>query len=243
MIITNLKKVRYGYQVTIGDQMHLLEEDTIVKCMLSKGKEVTTKQLNDILTQVQDTRAEHVVNTVMLRSMKKAFYGTLCQGHFGLGVQYYCHFTSPIRRYPDLIIHRIIKEALNGTIYGNRIKILKQKTEEASTIASATERKAEELEREVEKLKKAEYMGYHLEEEYDGIISGITSFGFFVEIVNTIEGLVRVDSLDDDYYIYEAERYRFIGRNSRKIYTLGDSVHIKVVSVDIPNREIQFELI
>ena len=201
------------------------------------------KELNSILEKVRNTDSEHVINTVMLRSMKKAFYGTQCLGHFGLGVDFYCHFTSPIRRYPDLFIHRIIKEYLHGNIYGSRNKNKKLKAEAASEIASMTERKAEELEREVEKLKKAEYMSYRIGEEYDGIISGIASFGFFVTIANTIEGLVRVDSLEDDYYIYEPESYRFIGRNSRRIYTLGDSVKIKVDSVNILNREIQFVLI
>ena len=163
-------------------------------------------------------------------------------GHFGLGMKYYCHFTSPIRRYPDLIIHRIIKETLDGNVFGDRIKTLKQKTQEAADSSSLMERKAEELEREVDKLKKAEYMSYHIDEEYNGIISGVASFGFFVEIENTIEGLVKVDSLDDDYYIYEGEAYRFIGRNSRKIYTLGDPVSIRVDSVDMEAREIKFAL-
>ncbi|MGI6727609.1 MAG: ribonuclease R [Anaerovoracaceae bacterium] len=200
------------------------------------------KSLNDILVQVIDTEVEHVVNSVMLRSLKKAFYGTICLGHFGLGIQYYCHFTAPIRRYSDLMIHRIIKETLHGTIFGKRLDILKKKTEEASTISSATERKAEELEREVEKLKKAQYMSYHLGEEYEGIISGITSFGFFVEIENTVEGLVRLDTINDDHYIYEMNQYRFIGQRYHKVYSLGQKVRITVTSVDILNREIQFEL-
>ena len=200
------------------------------------------KALNEVLNEVRDTGKENVVNTVMLRSMKKASYSVDCLGHFGLGMNYYCHFTSPIRRYPDLIIHRIIKETLYGNVYGDRIKALKEKTLEAADNSSMMERKAEELEREVEKLKKAEYMSYHIDEEFDGIISGVASFGFFVEIENTIEGLVKVDSLDDDYYIYEGEAYRFIGRNSRKVYTLGDPVSIRVDSVDLEAREIKFVL-
>ncbi|MGI6734388.1 MAG: ribonuclease R [Anaerovoracaceae bacterium] len=200
------------------------------------------KALNEVLNEVRDTGKEHVVNSVMLRSMKKAAYSVECMGHFGLGMKYYCHFTSPIRRYPDLIIHRIIKEYLNGNVYGSRIKKLKQKTLEAADQSSMMERKAEELEREVERLKKAEYMTYHVDEEYDGIISGVASFGFFVQIEGTIEGLVKVDSLDDDYYIYEAEAYRFIGRNNRKTYTLGDPVSIRVDSVDLTAREINFVL-
>lgn len=198
------------------------------------------KALNEIIKKVEGKPEEHVVNTVMLRSMKKAFYGIECEGHFGLGVKYYSHFTSPIRRYPDLIIHRIIKEAIHGKLDAKRIKSLKKKTEKAADISSGTERQAQELEREVEKLKKAEYMSYHVGEIYDGIVSGVANFGFFVEIENTIEGMVRVDYLNDDYYDYEASKYRLIGRRTNKIYGLGDKVTIKVHSVDLQNREINF---
>ncbi len=198
------------------------------------------KALNEIIKNVEGKPEEHVVNTVMLRSMKKAFYGTECEGHFGLGVKYYCHFTSPIRRYPDLIIHRIIKESIQGRLDSKRIRSLKRKTDRAAEIASGTEREALELEREVEKLKKAEYMTYHVGETYDGIISGVASFGFFVEIENTIEGMVRVDYLNDDYYDYEAPMYRLIGRRTNRIYALGDKVTIKVHSVDLQEREINF---
>lgn len=200
------------------------------------------KALNEVLNQVRDTGKQHVVNTVMLRSMKKAVYSVECLGHFGLGMKHYCHFTAPIRRYPDLIIHRIIKEYLNGSVYGDRVEEFKEKTMEAADRSSLMERRAEELEREVEKLKKAEYMTYHIGEEFTGIISGVASFGFFVQIEGTIEGLVRVENLDDDYYIYEAEAYRFIGRNNRKTYTLGDPVTVLVDSVDVTAREINFVL-
>lgn len=201
------------------------------------------KALNEIIKKVEGKPEEHVINTVMLRSMKKAFYGTECEGHFGLGVKYYCHFTSPIRRYPDLMIHRIIKESINGKLDVKRMKVLKRRTERAALISSATERQAIELEREVEKLKKAEYMTYHVGETYDGIINGVASFGFFVEIENTIEGMVRVDYLNDDYYDYEAPKYRLIGRRTNHIYTLGDKVTIKVYSVDLQNREINFNVV
>lgn len=201
------------------------------------------KALNEIIKSVEGKPEEHVVNTVMLRSMKKAFYGTECEGHFGLGVKYYCHFTSPIRRYPDLIIHRIIKESIQGKLDVKRSKVLKRRTERAAEISSATERQAQELEREVEKLKKAEYMTYHVGETYEGIINGVASFGFFVEIENTIEGMVRVDYLNDDYYDYEASMYRLIGRRTNKIYGLGDKVTIKVHSVDLQDREINFTVV
>ena len=200
------------------------------------------KALNEVLGKVEGRPEEHVVNTVMLRSMKKAFYGTECDGHFGLGVKYYCHFTSPIRRYPDLIIHRIIKEAIHGRIDDKRYKSLKKKTDTAAEISSATERQAQELEREVERLKKAEYMSYHIGEVYGGVINGVASFGFFVEIENTIEGMVRLDFIDDDYYDYEPEKYRLMGRRTHRIFALGDKITIKVHSVDILNREINFSI-
>ncbi len=201
------------------------------------------KALQEIIHNVAGKPEEHVINTVMLRSMKKAFYDVECGGHFGLGVKYYSHFTSPIRRYPDLMIHRIIKESITGKLDMKRIKVLKKRTERAAEISSATERLALELEREVEKLKKAEYMTYHVGETFDGIISGVANFGFFVEIENTIEGMVRVEYLNDDYYDYEATKYRLIGRRTNRIFSLGDKVFIKVHSVDLPSREINFTVV
>ncbi|MEA4988870.1 MAG: ribonuclease R [Anaerovorax sp.] len=212
--------------------------------ILLKGnsENIHPRALNEVIKMVEGKPEEHVVNTVMLRSMKKAFYGIDCEGHFGLGVKYYCHFTSPIRRYPDLIIHRIIKESLSGKLNEKRIRTLKKKTMEAAEISSKTEREAQELEREVEKLKMAEYMSYHLGEEHEGIISGVAQFGFFVEIENTIEGMVRASEMSDDYYDYEPMKYRLIGRRTHKIYGLGDRVKIRVDSVNIANREINFTL-
>jgi ribonuclease R len=207
------------------------------------SENVHPKNLNEILHKVEGKPEENVVNTVMLRSMKKAFYDTECLGHFGLGIKYYCHFTSPIRRYPDLMIHRIIKESLKGMLDGKRIKYFKRKTKKAAEKASDTELVAQELEREVEKLKKAEYMSYHVGEVFDGIISGVASFGLFVEIENTIEGMVKIDTLNDDYYDYESTKYRLIGRRTNKLYTLGDKVTIQVESVNIQNREINFIIV
>lgn len=198
------------------------------------------KSLNEILEKVRGTSKESVVNTVMLRSMKKASYLTDCLGHFGLGLKYYCHFTSPIRRYPDLAIHRIIAEFLGEGIYGDRVEALEQKNLTAADNSSLMERRAEELEREVDKLKKAQFMSYHIGEEFSGIISGMASFGFFVELANTVEGLVRIETIEDDYYIYEAEKYRFIGSRTGNIYNLGETITVLVDSVDIHTREINF---
>lgn len=196
--------------------------------------------LSDMLKEVKGQSYENVVNTVMLRSMKKAFYDVSCDGHFGLGVKFYCHFTSPIRRYPDLIIHRIIKETIDGEISEKRNKQIKKKVDIASEISSKAERHAQELEREVEKLKKTEYMSYHIGECFEGVISGVTNYGFYVELTNTIEGLVRVDDLTDDYYDYDQTKYRFIGQRFNKIYALGDKVKIQVSRANVDDREIDF---
>ncbi|QIB69980.1 ribonuclease R [Aminipila butyrica] len=201
---------------------------------------VHPRVLSDMLKEVKGQSYETVVNTVMLRSMKKAFYDVSCDGHFGLGVKFYCHFTSPIRRYPDLIIHRIIKEAIGAGIGEKRNRQLKKKTEEAAELSSKAERHAQELEREVEKLKKTEYMSYHIGESFEGVISGVTNFGFYVELTNTIEGLVRVESLKDDYYDYEQTKYRLIGQRTHKIYTLGDKVRIQVARAEVNDKEIDF---
>lgn len=205
--------------------------------------EVHPRVLSEILEQVKGQSFETVVNTIMLRSMKKAFYGVACDGHFGLGVKFYCHFTSPIRRYPDLIIHRIIKESIDGKLDDDRVNHYKAKTAAAVEISSAMERQAQELEREVEKLKKTEYMSYHIGEVFEGIISGVTSFGFYVELPNTIEGLVRIESVEDDYYDYEPAKYRYIGQRTNKIYGLGDKVRVKLIKASIEDKEIDFVVV
>jgi len=212
--------------------------------LMLKGstENIHSRTLCDILTQVEGETYESVVNTIMLRSMKKALYSIECEGHFGLGLKYYCHFTSPIRRYPDLIIHRIIKESLGTSLTGKRRKALSKKAANAAETASATERKAVELEREVEKMKKAEYMSYHIGEVFEGVISGVTSYGLYVELPNTIEGMVRIDSLYDDFYDYEAQKYRVIGRRTNKVFSLGDKVKIVVKSAYVLERQIDFDI-
>ena len=207
-----------------------------------EGGNIHPKALNEVLEQVAGTSYENVVNTVMLRSMKKAFYSTECEGHFGLSMKYYCHFTSPIRRYPDLIIHRIIKEYLHGGIDDERIAVLSKKTQEAAETSSVTERAAIELERDVEKMKKAQYMSYHIGESFEGVISGITGYGMYVELENTIEGLVRLDRMYDDYYDAYPEQYRIVGQRTNKVYSLGQRVSIIVSDADYYEGAIDFRL-
>lgn len=207
------------------------------------SKEVHPKALQEALEKVKGKKEETVVSTLLLRSLKQAKYSPECVGHFGLAARYYCHFTSPIRRYPDLIIHRIIKEYINGQIDENRSAKLTKEVEKASKQSSEMERVAQDAEREVDDLKKAEYMSERIGQEFEGIISSVTSFGFFVELPNTIEGLVHISALDDDYYVYDEKRLSLIGERTKNVYRLGDEIKIKVIKVDIDLREIFFAII
>jgi ribonuclease R len=198
--------------------------------------------LNVLLNDIKGQPYENVVNTVTLRAMQKAFYSAECKGHFGLALLYYCHFTSPIRRYPDLIVHRIIKENLHGGISPARLGALRESVETTALIASKTERRAIELERDVEKRKKAEYMSRRIGEIYDAVISGVSSFGFFAGLANTVEGLVHMNTLNDDYYIYDPAHYRLVGERTKRVFALGDTVRICVAKVNTNRCEIDFIL-
>lgn len=208
---------------------------------LPKGN-ITPGILADVLTKSEESRYEQIIRSVVLRAMQKAVYSEECLGHFGLALKYYCHFTSPIRRYPDLMIHRIIKGFIKGELSQKDIKTFGRKVKKVAEQASERERLSVELERGVESMKKAEYMSYHIGEEYDGIISGVTSFVVYVRLENTIEGMIKIDNIGDDYFDYDEKRYRLVGRRSNKTYTLGDEVHIKVEGVNIQRGEIDFIL-
>lgn len=205
-------------------------------------EEINPKAFQEILDKVKGKNEETVVSTLLLRSMMQARYAPECSGHFGLAAQYYCHFTSPIRRYPDLQIHRIIKEYLNGKMDETRINKLKNIVGYASKQSSEMERKAQDAEREVDDLKKAEYMQERIGEEFEGIISSVTSFGVFVELANTVEGLVHITDLDDDYYIFNEAHLSLIGERTKKLYKLGDKVKVECAHVDITNREVFFKI-
>ncbi len=208
------------------------------------GEEVHPKVLQNILEKVKGESEERVVNTVILRTMQQAHYSPNNIGHFGLASRYYSHFTSPIRRYPDLMIHRIIKEVINkGVLSKNRIKDLKNKLNNVADHSSVQERKAMDAERESLDLKKVEYMQEKIGEKYQGIISGVMPFGVFVELDNTIEGLIRVSSMADDYYHYHEDKQAFIGERTGKMYQLGDEVDIEVSRVNLEEKEIDFDLV
>lgn len=207
------------------------------------GKEIHPRMLQDIIAKVKGKKEEIVVSTLLLRSMMKAKYYPECSGHFGLAAKYYCHFTSPIRRYPDLIIHRIIKEVINGGLSEKRTEKLRKEVEIASKQSSDMERVAMEAEREVDDLKKAEYMSERIGQEFDGIISSVTNFGLFVELPNTIEGLVHMSSLDDDYYVFDERHLVLIGERTKKMYKLGEEVRIIVSKVDLTSHEVYFDIV
>lgn len=200
------------------------------------------RALQEVLDKVRGTREEAVVSTVMLRSLAKARYSHQNLGHFGLAAKFYSHFTSPIRRYPDLIIHRIMKEYLSGMMNEKREEELNGRLPETARLCSARERAADEAERETEDLKKVEFMKAREGETFEGIISNVTSFGMFVELGNTIEGLVRMSSMDDDYYIYDDRHFCLIGERTRKRYQIGEPVRVKLTRADIPTRQIDFAL-
>lgn len=208
-----------------------------------KDGEVHPKAIQILLNKVEGTREEHIINKLMLRSLKQAKYSPLNEGHFGLAAKYYCHFTSPIRRYPDLQIHRIIKECINGKLSEKRIERLKGIVESASLQSSERERLAEQAERDADDMKKAEYMLSHVGETYDGVISSVTSFGFFVELDNTVEGLVRIANLNDDYYYYAEQLMQLIGEHTKRTFKIGDLVRVLVRRVDVDLREIDFEFV
>ncbi|MDF2987309.1 MAG: ribonuclease [Eubacterium sp.] len=201
------------------------------------------RALQDLLEKVKGTPQERIISTVMLRSLQKAKYSSESVGHFGLAAKYYCHFTSPIRRYPDLIIHRIMKLYLKGQMTEQKIAQLESILPEIAKQCSERERAADEAERESEDLKKVEYMKAHEGEVFKGIIANVTSFGMFIELDNTIEGLVRMSSMEDDYYNYDERRYSLIGERTHKVYRIGDSVSVILAKADISARKIEFVLV
>ena len=185
---------------------------------------INPKTLADIIAQIEDEPYEAVVNRVMLRTMKKAYYSTECDGHFGLAFRYYCHFTSPIRRYPDLFIHRVIKKSISGRMTEGKLEKYRADALNAADISSRTERQAQELEREVDKLKKCQFMLQHIGEEFDGIVSSVTDFGVYVELPNSVEGMA-------------------FARDLRRPYQLGQRVRIRVLDAKPAERQIDFEIL
>lgn len=205
------------------------------------NKEVRPKEIQKLLAKVEGTPEEALIGRLALRSMKQAKYTPVNTGHFGLAASYYCHFTSPIRRYPDLQIHRIIKDHLRGRMSEERREHYEKILTEVAKQSSQRERLAEEAERETIKLKKVEYMEKHLGETFEGVISGVTKWGIYVELPDTIEGLIHVTNMYDDHYNYVETDYEMVGEHTGKTYKLGESVKVRVIGTDYLERRIDFE--
>ena len=208
---------------------------------------ISSKSFQEVLEKVKNTEYEKVISTLILRTLKVATYESENKGHFGIASDYYCHFTSPIRRYPDLFIHRVISEYLTNdyVLSEKRFEDLEKKAKKYAIISTEMEKLATKAEREAEDIKKAEYMEGKIGEEYKGIVSSVTNFGMFVELENTVEGLVRFEDMgnDKEYFIYDEDRKELIGRNSKKTYKIGDKVKIVVAGADKILRKIDFKIV
>ena len=205
--------------------------------------EMKPKEFQKVMEQMQGKEEEKFLSQLMLRSMQQAKYEPECKGHFGLAATYYCHFTSPIRRYPDLQIHRIMKDYLHGDLKGRKAAHYGRILEEVGMSTSKSERRAEECEREVTKLKKAQYMSAFVGEEFEAFVSSVTGWGLYVTLPNTVEGLIHVSSMRDDHYVFSEESYELIGTHRHRIYRVGMPVKVRLIGVDMAAKNIDFELI
>ena len=208
----------------------------------SHKEDIHPKEIQKLLDKIEGTDAEAMISRLTLRSMKQAKYATMSTGHFGLACKYYCHFTSPIRRYPDLQIHRIIKDEYRGRLKETRKEHYRNILDYIAQQSSTTERKAEEAERETIKLKKVEFMEDKLGECFEGVISGITSWGIYVELPNTVEGLVHVSKIPGDRFYFDELHYEMVGERTGRKYVLGQSVKVVLVNVDKATRTIDFAI-
>ena len=207
-----------------------------------RDDEVHPKELQKLLAGIEDTPEESLISRLTLRSMQRAKYSMSCEGHFGLALRYYCHVTSPIRRYPDLQIHRIIKEYINGRLDEERMSHYESILGNVCHHSSVRERMADEAERECDKLKKAEYMQDHIGEVFEGVISGVTNWGIYVELPNTVEGLVHISKIEGDYFVYNEDNYELVGTATGRRYELGMPVRVVCNMVDTELRTVDFIL-
>ena len=206
------------------------------------GNEIHPGEIQKLIARVDGTPEEVMISRIALRSMKQAKYTTECSGHFGLAASFYCHFTSPIRRYPDLQIHRIIKESLRGRMNAEKIDHYNQILGKVANESSRLERRADEAQRETEKLKKVEYMEAHIGECFEGMISGITAWGVYVELPNTVEGMIPISKLPGDSYYYNEDSFEAVGEYTGRKYRLGDRMSVIVKRVDKIERVIDFDI-
>ncbi len=209
-------------------------------------KNIHPRTLADILNNIENEEEKQVVSNYMLRALKLAKYNEECLGHFGLSAKYYCHFTSPIRRYPDLFIHRVISKYIeSGYVLNEKDEIkLKEQAKKYAKTSSDMEKEATQIEREFDSLYMSMYMSSHIGEEFEGIVSSVTSFGMFVKLENTVEGLVPFEFMpNNDYYVYDEQRRILIGEKTKMIFKIGDRVKVKVIRSDIKLKQIDFKII
>ena len=206
-------------------------------------KEIKPRQLLEILELCKGKKEEKIISTIMLRSLMKAKYSPENKGHYGLAAKYYCHFTSPIRRYPDLIIHRILKLILENKMEGEALARYQALTERAALQSSDREMIADNAERDTQDIKKAEYMQQFIGEEMEGIISSVTGFGIFVELENTIEGLIRYADIEGEFFDFIETNYTAVGKRTGKTFSIGDRVRVRVKAASPALRQIDFELL
>lgn len=205
---------------------------------------VHPQMLQELLEQVENRPGAHAINTMMLRSMAKAVYSNQSTGHYGLATQFYTHFTSPIRRYPDLMVHRLIREfEIKKNLSEKKIEHYDSIMPDVAAQTSKRERDAISCERDVESMKMAEYMMDHIDEEFEGVVSSVTSFGMFVELPNGVEGLVHINDMKDDYYEYIQERYILVGRRKKKVYTIGDSLKVRCINASKREAKVDFMVV
>ena len=206
---------------------------------------IKPKAFSEVLEKIKGTEYEKVISTLILRTLKVARYESENKGHFGIASQYYCHFTSPIRRYPDLFIHRVISEYIKDgyNVPEEKLQDLTAKSNKYAESSSDCEKTATKAEREAEDIKKAEFMESKIGEEFEGIVSSVTSFGMFVELENTVEGLIRFENMGGEYFIYDETQKKLVGENSKKVYKIGDKVLIRVIEANKELRKVAFELV
>ena len=228
--VPDMEKIRELARMTAGFGYHIKVGNT----------DVHPKEIQRLIEQLDGSDEEEFLSRLILRSMKRAKYSTVNDGHFGLATRYYCHFTSPIRRYPDLQIHRIIKENIHHGIQNDRLAHYEELLPDVARRTSDCERRADDAEREVEKVKKAEYMLDHMGETFTGVISGVTSWGIYVELPNTVEGMVRIADIPDDRYSFVEDKYLVVGHNTGKTYQMGQQVIVQAIRADKMTGTIDF---
>jgi len=210
----------------------------------ASGRSVTPKHFQKLIDRIRGTPEERPIAALMLRTMQKARYDAASLGHFGLAAEHYTHFTSPIRRYPDLVVHRMLREARRGPITNARREELEEVLPEVAKHTSDRERRADEAERELLQWKKVRFMADKVGDEYEGYITGVAPFGLFIELIeHYVEGLVHISSMADDYYRFLEQQHVLRGENTKKVYRLGDKVRVQVVRVDMERRQVELGLV